>query len=116
MDLKEMADALLGAPEPIIVLIDSEGHGMGRLLNGSSPSKVLDVLREQGEGLGWYAVGMMVEGDAIQLNTGEPIGKCVMSFVMSREGAACRYLGADGVSTTVPTEGFIVDAVRAFLA
>lgn len=112
--LTEVADALLGAPEPVLLLLDADGLVLSRPLGTGSPADILDALGPD-EGRGWHAVAMMVEGQAVHLDTGEPLGRLVMALAISRDDAACIALMPDGVMTTPPTIGRIPDAVRAFL-
>jgi len=112
--LTEIADALIGAPEPVLLLLDTDGLVFSRPLDGASPADVLDALGAD-EGRSWHAVAMMMEGRAVNLDTGEPLGSLIMALAVSRDDAACIALMPDGVITTAPTIGRIPDSVRAFL-
>jgi hypothetical protein len=114
MTLTDLADALLMAPEPMILLLDADGFAMTRPLGGASPADVLDALGPD-EGRGWHAVALLVHGKAINLDTGEHLGTMTIAMAMSRHEAAARCLGPDGIITEPPSEGRIPDAIRAFL-
>lgn len=114
MTMTQMAEIMLAASEPTIVLLDADGLAMTRPLGGSSPADVLDALGPD-EGRGWHAVAFLVHGRAVNLDTGEPQGTITIAMAMSRDEAAARCLGPDGVIIEPPTIGRIPDAIRAFL-
>lgn len=109
----ELVEILLDCDHPTLAVVAGDRLATSRL-NGEHPISALARAPEDVRQL-TTMVGVVCHGAAINLETNEPIGRITTAYALSADDSAAVTIRPDGVTTTAPTEGKIVDAMRDFL-